>query len=247
MLRYISKGEVKLHKIVIMDDQKVHALLTRETIENYCREKKISIAIKVVTNVEALWQYLKVESNINLIFLDIVLQEGMNGIQVARRLNLELEGIPIVYLTGYLQYATEVYETNHCYYVLKEELPERLPLIFKKIQQDKKYEKLVANVGGKLIVMEQRRVMYAERNLRITRLVLVKDEILIINDSIKNLIKACNPMTFVRCHNSLIVNLDYVSVYNRTNLMMKNGTSVSISRKYIKTVRDQFEEWVKQI
>ena len=52
--------------------------------------------------------------------------------------------------------------------------------------------------------------------------------------------------TFVRCHNSFIVNLNYIAQYSKTSFLMKNGAEIPISRSHQKEVKEKFLIWESQ-
>ena len=47
----------------------------------------------------------------------------------------------------------------------------------------------------------------------------------------------------IRCHNSYLVNLKYVSQYRADSFVLTSGITVPISRTYQKRVREQFRTW----
>ena len=59
--------------------------------------------------------------------LDIQMDE-MDGIELAMRLNRSVPECQIIFLTGYISYATRAYDAEHVFYVLKTETDSRLGL-----------------------------------------------------------------------------------------------------------------------
>lgn len=57
-----------------------------------------------------------------------------------------------------------------------------------------------------------------------------------------NSIQELLPVSFIRCHQSFIINTAYVFSTKRTEIQLLNGLTLPISKKYIKTVRDYFNE-----
>lgn len=51
---------------------------------------------------------------------------------------------------------------------------------------------------------------------------------------------------FVRCHNSYIIRLSAVREYCKNRVTLRDGTSVTISRKYWQEVRERFESWCEE-
>lgn len=111
----------------------------------------------------------------DLIFLDIELGDKQ-GIDVAHDLNKHYKDCSIIYLTNYLSYAVDVYETEHIYYVMKEEFQKRLPDIMKKYDDNRKraeektsYTKItVQEIGGPIRTISEESIIFCERNIRET-------------------------------------------------------------------------------
>ena len=55
--------------------------------------------------------------------------------------------------------------------------------------------------------------------------------------------KYLNIDIFVRCHNSFIVNFEKVRRFDRSEFIMRNGESVSISRSRYSEVKERFDKW----
>ena len=49
-------------------------------------------------------------------------------------------------------------------------------------------------------------------------------------------------MGFVRCHQSYIVNCDKVKEYDYTDIMLCDGTHISVSRSYKNRIKEMFSD-----
>lgn len=67
----------------------------------------------------------------NIVLLDIELGD-ISGIDIAKTINELSPDCQIIFITGYLNYASEVYTANHLYLVHKNELERYLPLAMSK-------------------------------------------------------------------------------------------------------------------
>ena len=77
-----------------------------------------------------------------------------------------MEKCQIVYLTNYLFFATEVYHTDHVFYVLKAQFADRIGEIFEKIfdRLSRIGEKLIFSViGGEKLSAAPEDILYFER------------------------------------------------------------------------------------
>lgn len=68
--------------------------------------------------------------------LDIQMDE-MDGIELAMRLNRSVPECQIIFLTGYISYATRAYDAEHVFYVLKTETDSRLGTALNKAAEKK--------------------------------------------------------------------------------------------------------------
>ena len=67
-------------------------------------------------------------SHYHIVLIDIELgTESISGITLAEKLNLINPNTQIIFVSQYLQYASSVYETNHVYFIYKQQLQEYLP------------------------------------------------------------------------------------------------------------------------
>lgn len=238
-----------MYHLIFCDDDETQVRQVSTRVLDYCRSQKGYEAEGVVCTQESeLFETLsKAPQEKVIAFLDICMKDHEDGgIRLARKINEQYPHVLVVYITGYLQYVSDVYETEHCYYILKDELEERLPVLFEKIipaQIGRKQEWLNLCIGSKMHRIWQPDILYLERELRKTKINLVNGDILVTAEKLDELYEQLNPEYFIRCHNSYIVNLNYVREVNRQFLVLNNGTVVNVSRSYAIEVRKQFTRW----
>lgn len=183
---------------------------------------------------------------LDVLFLDIEL-EGENGIEVARKLNEKWKSCQIVYLTNYLNYATDVYQTDHVYFVMKEQFADRMADVFSKIshnQEQGKKKLAFACREGRTVFLSPDEIYYFERKGRKTVIETVWGSYEI-KDRMDEILLKLPEMDFVRCHNSYIVYLNHVKEAGRDFFQMENGATIMISRGYAKETREAFARWVR--
>lgn len=96
-------------------------------------------------------------------------------------------------------------------------------------------------------VIPKWQIVYIERDKRDTYIYLGgAAEPLKVSDKLDDVDRWICGETFVRCHNSFIVNLNYISQYSKTNFLMKNGAEIPISRSHQKEVKEKFLIWEGQ-
>lgn len=116
--------------IGICDDDKIWYRRAEGLIEQYAEETGQEVALCYFPDTEALLAYEG--APLEVLFMDIELN-GENGVKAALQVNAKWAHCQIVFLTNYLNYATDVYEAEHVMFVLKEQFAERLGCVFAKI------------------------------------------------------------------------------------------------------------------
>lgn len=182
----------------------------------------------------------------DVLFLDICLETGPDGISLAERLKEKGSRCRIVYLTNYLVYAVDVYRTEHSYFVLKEQFRQRLGEVFGKLRAQRRQEILRLSVPNKgEVLLRPGEIRYLERELHTTKVV-ADSGTYITRDKMDALEKLLTAPEMLRCHNSYIVNLTHVREMRKGYFLLKDQTAIPISRSYTKPVKEQFMQWAME-
>ena len=178
----------------------------------------------------------------SIVLTDIDLgSDNVNGISLAEKINYISPDTQIIFISQYLQYATAVYETEHAYFIHKQQMEKYLPLALRTACQ--KLEKLhtrylyfSGNSRNYQVLCSD--ILYLERNLR-------SDHDLYQNRNIYNkrrltaLTERMKP-DFCLCHNSFAVNLHAVRTYSHKGIILSDNTEIPVSRSYYQQFKDAF-------
>ena len=232
--------------IAICDDNPLHLAATRRLVERKAAERSCGVCVSVFSSADALLQaFAQQETQAEIAILDISMN-GMDGIALAKRLNAGAPRCQIVFLTGYITYAMDVYEVDHVYLVLKTMQETRLwPAV------EKAWERYCAAVrdtvavrgGAGTIVLRCGEIVCLELQGRKTCVRLAEREIFT-RDSLDTLAEQL-PDRFVRCHKSFLVNLDYVRELGASAFLLNDGTSLPISRSCKKRAEERFWAYMR--
>ena len=180
----------------------------------------------------------------DIAFLDIQIGED-NGIELAGKLFPAEEGTQVIFVTGYIEYCSSVYEADHAYFLLK-------PLEFQSFQ----------NAMARAI---ERRREYPEKylNIRTRRAVyhIPASEILYLESKARKVLIRCREEDvecyarlgaimeqlhkgFVQCHKSFCVNMDYVQKLEQDRFILQNGETVPISQNRRAVTRQRFLQYI---
>lgn len=166
----------------------------------------------------------------DLAVLDIYMPK-CSGIEVAKRLNELAPECRIIFLTSYLGYATDVYETRHSYFILKAELTDRIEAaLAKALAETTENLRLCFREGRTVKIVPASEVLYLERNLKKTTIALSSGVEHTTPAKAEELLKGVNKGMFVHCHQSYWVNLEKVTSMTADSFILSNGMEIPISR-----------------
>lgn len=228
--------------IGICDNDRQWCSFSAGIIRSYLEKRGYKAEIVIFEDGNTLTQYH--EQVLDILFMSIVLQGEKNGIALAKYMNKKYPRCQIVFLTDYLHYAVDVYETEHAYFVLKEELENRMPKIFRQVERLMKKSRdnyFFTASWGREVVVKEAEMYYLERDLRQT-IVHTAWGFFQIREKLDDLMEKL-PRVFSRCHHSYIVFFPAVREKRKNSYLLKDGTEIIISRSYSKQTGEDWNLW----
>lgn len=238
-------------QLIICDDNKDDLKEIRAVVEDFIQRNQLNYEISEFVSGQKLLQACKEgELQPTIIFMDIELKQEI-GIEVVKMINEIMPDTHVVYVTNYLQYATDVYTTEHRYYVLKPELSKRIQGVFDKILKLSEHskEEVVINLKQNVeIVLHKREIILLEREGRGTKIdVKVDGEVKKYHSNIAldEIAERIGNSYITQCHNSFYVGFRFIKLYRRDSILLETDEVIPISRKYQPVVRKEFTKWTK--
>ena len=177
----------------------------------------------------------------DILIMDINLQDG-NGIETVKHLQKLHPKLKVIYLTGIINYATAIFETNPAYFLVKpineNNLSDAITKVSKEIEFDKS-DSIVIKTNGSEIILYRREIMYVESQGR--KLVLYmadgkKSEIYEKMDVIQEKLGA----SFIRSHKSFLINMKYITERTNKEFYLSDGKVLPISKPNLKGAKIKF-------
>lgn len=184
----------------------------------------------------------------DIVVLDIELSGGERDVDVDKSIRMLAPKCKIIYITWHIEYCMSAYESENEYFVLKTLIDEKFPAAFRRaVESVGKSEKMIylESKSGKTL-LESDRILYIER-VRRKSIVTCFDGTYETPEPLEDILFKTGAGSFVRCHNSYVVNLKNVRQYRASEFVMKNGESVVVSRSYKKGVDKEFSDYVKEM
>ncbi len=174
--------------------------------------------------------------------------QNFDGIALSREINQKLPVCQIIYLTWVLEFAPEVYDTVHCYFVLKENMEKMLPRAMEKAFQvyrdQEEHDIYELREHGKTVYLRQSDIEYIERQER--RVILhTKNQEYCCYQSLAKIAKQLG-RNFLRCHGGYIINYNYIQVCKRETVEMTSGVELPIGRTYRSQFHEQYMRLIEQ-
>ena len=233
----------------ICDDNRAWLDEAEEMLREYADEHEIALRTACYESPDDL---LKDHGEIpDVIFMDIEFENSEDpdsyGIKAAAEINKLFPDCRIVYVTNYLRYAVEAYETEHIWFVTKSRFREYLPEIFSRIIRGKavsRSEVVVKTIDGTISRIRCRDIIFLERRDRKTRII-TPGRTYQVKSRLPEVLDKLPTEKFARCHASFAVNLEKVREIHRDSLILEEGTELVISRGFNKTFRIKYMNMVK--
>ena len=237
--------------IAICDEEET----IRFTIRNLIEKQRIDCQITEFSSDRELIQIWERKTSVlpDILFRGIA-KEGIDGIGIARKLRHWMEegqkavwgSLPLlIFVTAYPEYMLEAFSVHAFQYLLYPVRESIFESVFAQAVREYHYLKPMKQAEPKELLVRNKTVLrkvptddiyYVESSNRKVILYLSKEKIEYY-DKIGVLERELYPR-FFRIHKGYLVNMKYVEWYDRTELRMKNGESLLIS-KY------KYQEFVK--
>ena len=227
-------------RILICDDDTLIIEQLQKYIESYFESNHLKCPELVsFTSGESL---LADKNEKDIVFLDISLgEETVSGIELGQIINGENPRTQLIFISQYLEYASDVYSTKHTYFIYKNRLNEYLPAALdaalKNLQTDKE-PFLTVKIKQSHHRIPVNDILFLERNLRET-FIYTKSETYTVRDKL-NILQQQLPDFFVCCHRSFLVNLHAVSRLQHTEITLTTGQQIPVSRAHYEDVKKSF-------
>ena len=174
----------------------------------------------------------KAADKYDLLFFDMLLGEGMNGIDAARALRKTGSRAPIVFTTSERDYALEGYEVQAIDYLLKPYKAERVSAVCNRVlsaMQTRRFITLQVGRTTQCICTDD--VQWAETMDHYMDIHISGEETVHATISFDELVKSLPPTPqFQCCYRGIIVNMAHVDVLKGSEFLLKDEQKVPVSR-----------------
>ena len=233
-----------MFNILVCDDEEVTCSYIEKIFISYSQVKKMAITVEIFPDGEKLVQYMELNNDIDLIFLDIELP-GISGAEVGRLLRerLENEAVQIVFISSKEKYAMQLFQVRPFDFLIKPMMEETLIGVFEKYRRlygrkTKFFEYRAGRDINKILLSEI--LYFACEKKRIC--IVCKNSSVYFYGSMKEMHKSFQAEGFWPVHNSFIINERYIKEFKENGIVMCDGAVIPISNAYKRDIRKKIME-----
>lgn len=217
-------------KLAICDDDSADIAYVTGLIDVWRKQTGTMVELISFPTAEALLFAWEENRDMDILLLDIEMGE-MSGVELARHLRQAGARMQIIFITGYMDYIAEGYDVEALHYLLKPVTQERLGQVL-----DRATERLRTREHMLQLTMQDGVVclpVYEIRYLEVMRnyTTVHASEDYCVKRSLNDLEGELDE-SFCRIHRSFIVNLRFVRRVTRTEVILKDGTALPLSRRH---------------
>ncbi len=242
--KLIHGGYKMKYTIAICDDDKTQVKIVHNYILKINEETKDECNIIEASNAEELLSKISSKS-IDIFLLDIEMP-GLNGLELSKSIFETNPKSIIVFITGFKDHALEAFQVKAFDYILKPityekfrdllyELRTRLKEIYIVSEEEKTF---ILVTKENTFRIKYKDICYFEKSLRKIKVVCINHSYEFYG-SFKTLLKQLDMNYFTQCHQSFIVNNDFICGYKNQELLIdKLNTYIPVSKSYVKAVKE---------
>lgn len=177
----------------------------------------------------------------DILIMDINLKDG-NGIDTVKHLQHIYPRLKVIYLTGVVQYATAIFETDPAYFLVKPIHENELIAAIEKVSESLKFDKsdsIVLKSNGSEMILYRSNITYVESHGRKVILHTVDGASTEVYAKMDTLQEQLGP-AFIRCHKSFLIHMKYITERNNQEFVLSDGTVLPISKPNLKDAKLKF-------
>ncbi len=231
---------------IIIDDEKKSRETLIEILKLHC--KKVSVVAQaedIKSGIDAITRYEP-----DLVLLDVKMPDG-TGFDLLQELGTI--AFKVIFITGFEEYAIKAFKFSALDYIIKPIDPDELTAAINRVEKSydnenlsgklstfltnidnitKEVKKIVLKTSENIYVINVQDIIRCESDRNYTRFYFNDGKKLLVSITLKEYDELLNGYGFYRVHQSHLVNLNYISHYEKGDggsIIMKDGSSVAVS------------------
>lgn len=224
-------------KLAICDNENADLLHIKKLVLEYSKKNNYFFDIYTYQDYNKLLEEI---IDFSYIILDVLL-EDLTGIQLAKQIHDINKDIKIIFCSINPEYSIEAFEVNAFRYLVKPIDKQKLFEYLDEIRKNEKESQIdLLDYQRKKCTFNILDICYIDMIGRLSTIHFKNKFTITVRKTMKDWILLLNNYNFHLTHKGVLVNLKYVSLIEKEIVILKNGDSVYLSRKYRKEFEEKF-------
>lgn len=237
-----------MYKIAICDDDELTLTHLYEMLSDILSEPGNPVFnIEKFSNTTELFACIsRNPSAFHLLLLDIEMQEGISGMELAHQLRELKNRVSIIFITGSEEYLKEGYSVQPVHFLLKPVSRQTLSdALNMDLQNNYLPKSITLEVGKRFVNLDLEYLLYIE-SVNHTLFIHTETETITVTLPLNRLMELLPADSFCRCHKSYIVNMRHIADLQPSQITLKNGHALPIGRSYQRDAHTRFVRFLNR-
>lgn len=216
------------YKIAVCDDEMPEIQYMSNLILSWARSRCVQVEIDTYSSAEQLMFHDRQGARYDMLLLDIEM-DGISGVELARRIRAKNSVVQIIFVTGYSDYILDGYEVEALHYLMKPVSAEKLHTVLDRAVNKLRYSEktLLINTSQEIVRVPLHEIRWLE--VRHNYVTIHACDDYTVKKPLSELAQELDEQ-FFRTGRSFIVNMKYISKVSKSDVSLKDGTTVPLSR-----------------
>lgn len=237
--------------IALCDNEDIYLERYQSKLESLAKKLNINLDIIRFSSGESLLFYLEDHPNkFQLIYLDIVMG-GINGIETALQIRKFNTFVKIVFLTTSKDFVYSAFDANATNYLIKDlhddKFDEVFHSVYNTIKQNQNQPVLTISTKQGSVFVPFQDIAYFESVKRILICHKSNKQKIEYYYKISDLHEELKSKDFVLVHRSYLVNMQYILKLTKTDVYLKNGVILPVSRNNYDATKTELMHYLNKI
>lgn len=231
-------------RIVIVEDDILFAEAAQKTIQDFFMAIGEAVEIRRL-EAATLLEELNGQRNYDIYLFDVEMP-GMNGLELAKKVQFKDRNARIIFLTSYEKYALQSIRIGAYYYILKDSYQKELFRILERICQEEKarredYYIILTRSYGYKVLMDN--ILYLTKEKKYVFFQCLNGAVYMERDSMENIFRRLPKERFMMISKGIVVNMKHIMRFEKLEVTMQDGTVLPVSRKMGADMRDRLADY----
>ncbi len=234
--------------VIVCDDEQIYRQSIAEKVQVWSKihHHEAAVMIHTFSSSEDLMEAWEKGLQIDMLFMDIQIPHETSGLNTAKMIFERDEHIPIAFITNYAEYACEGYLVNALRYILKpfrqEAIDDCMNIAWNRWSLAQ-VESIRIETGRQIELLPVQQILLIESFAHQLLFTMAYDQSIEARGSISQYADMLPSGLFGQCHKSYLVNIMYVCKLQSNSLLLSNGRTVAVGRKYSESFYRLFNQY----